>query len=119
MSEQIFKIDRAKWLNGASLKIVEMCNEQGEKCCLGFITQQYSKCKDEELLGISPEDVYFRKGIKFPPLFDGEGMSELCGEAMQINDNPFFTNEARERNLIQLFEQHGIKIEFHGEYPNE
>ena len=119
MTEQIFKIDRAKWLNGASRRPSEMCNEHGEKCCLGFITQQATNCKDEELAGISPDDAYFRTGVKFPPLFDSEGMSDLCGEAMQINDCEFKSPECREELLTELFQQHGIKIEFHGEYPKQ
>ena len=121
---QIFKIDRSKWLHGNHQNASKMCNEHGEKCCLGFITQQATNCTNEDMRNCyGPGDVQRHTKIKFDPLLRLHdngcyGISKLADLAMEVNDKKYKNPTHREVDLIQLFKDYGIHIEFHGEYPN-
>lgn len=108
-------IDRSKWRTGGWITKhnknttgcgdVALLNEEGNMCCLGFISRQQSKKSKEQ---------YFNRAIPSELSFVVTGLSyrtkdgsvldtDLSDAAMDINDNTKTTYKQKEKELIELF----------------
>lgn len=111
-----FIIDRSKWRTGSlsdvrtGLGNTVLKNHEGYMCCLGFICEQ-SGCKDI-MYRLSPY------ALDNPPSFLSQNNrdTKLTNDAMSINDDGEITPEEKEKVLTKLFKEHGIELEFVGEY---
>lgn len=111
-------IDRSKWRTGEYSKSATgkgadtaLLNEEGYKCCLGFITQQVTK---KGILGsYQPHDCEF--SIPLLNYKDGKMYenTELSKEAMAINDSDMRLEE-KEVALKKLFKNTPISLTFKG-----
>lgn len=113
-----FIIDRATWRNAKhGTGTVSLKNEEGYKCCLGFICEQSGIT--DICNRINPESLSQKDTKKVPFLVMGVKIgrhTDLSNEAMTINDSYFCSNEEREEKLKVLFAKYGIIIEFTGQY---
>lgn len=119
-------IDRSKWRTGNISETYEngktfhstgigetlLLNEEGFKCCLGFMTQQITKKK---VLGSGdPGDCTFSVPY-LNKLEDGCRMnSDLAEEAIYINDCDSTTLAQKETALKELFKNTPISLRFKG-----
>ena len=110
-----FVIDRTKWLRGKGTGI--LLNEEGCRCCIGFVGSQLG-IEDDDLLNI-----FCLRGV------DGIGsMARTCGfvhsssggvtdapfiqMAYELNDDFTLDDAARESKLIELFKANGHELVF-------
>jgi hypothetical protein len=111
-------IDRSKWRTGEYSsnatgmgEDTALLNEQGCKCCLGFITQQITK--KGILNSYQPRDCEF----SIPLLNYKDGTcyenTELSRDAMAINDSHIPLKE-KEVALKKLFKDTPISLTFKG-----
>ncbi len=114
-------IDRSKWRTATHGEgRTQLLNEEGYKCCLGFICQQVSRRKisensypcqiDRPVKGLSYKSNAFNKILD----------TELTSEAIAINDNEEINNKEREKQLKELFKKSGYyKLKFVGRYKRK
>lgn len=116
-------IDRSRWVSGSSadnnkvgLGRSMLRNKEGFMCCLGFI------CKARGIKYLY-EEMPARLDREIKDLteksYDGYSNTVLSLKAAKINDSPELSPEEREEQIIDLFSEHGIEIEFRGEYVHE
>ena len=122
MVEKEIVINRAKWRtasHGEGPTI--LLNDEGYKCCLGFLVGQTTKCKIKEF-------AYPSECSRPPKEFEPERTTrawggEHCLEnlAIRINDNYNLTDKQREEQLIKLFSQKSklYRLKFVGKYNHE
>jgi hypothetical protein len=115
MVEKEIVINRAKWRtasHGEGPTI--LLNDEGYKCCLGFLVGQTTKCKIKEF-------AYPSECSRPPKEFEREnckGNNCLETSAIRINDNYNLTDKQREEQLIKLFSQKSklYRLKFVGKY---
>ena len=139
-------IDRSKWRFGGvfwsadhikKIGITRLLNDQGNMCCLGFLSLACGY-KEEDISGyIDPEAIvrHQEAGNKFPQwaiktkeLWRENGWqsdyrafnSELISKMIRTNDMPksHLPHEEREVKLTDLFSEAGVEVTFTGEYPD-
>lgn len=110
-------IDRSKWRTGADscnstgTGSTLLLNDEGYKCCLGFVTQQATKKAIKNKL--SPASC----GYNVPDLTINGANTTLTSEAMRINDSVKTTPEEKEKALKKLFKNNSrYKLKFVGKY---
>lgn len=116
-------VDVDKWCRGGKGGKSALLNEEGNKCCLGFATEQLADCKlpAPERVGFFGTPVsYSRYAGKSVPLLT-EGWSSRSyihspglGEMMGVNDDPNITDSTRMRKLRALAKKAGFKFSFKG-----
>lgn len=110
-------IDRQKWLRGEGSSNSYLLRGKDRKmCCLGFLALQCGYTQDEIIHKESPSSV---GGLvtKFPSglvcLKRGITSNSIqCHRLMTCNDDELLSDEEREGQLIDLFHEIGIDIEF-------
>lgn len=118
-----FEIQRSKWRSGGDgdNKLGEgetqMLNIEGFMCCLGQIAIA---------LGIESSNLYQKAGpsscnidipfLTMPSQADNPKQkyiaNSLATDAMQINDNEYYSLEKREERLKKLFAEKGLTLKF-------
>lgn len=115
-----FVIDRTIWRCGKGSDprynrgegLTRLLNKEGYMCCLGQICKQIGY-DDEDIIDIGTP--YPLRRINHGVLLDDnyfDSFSSFFALAIQINDDPYITNEERERQLIELGKKSDIEIEF-------
>lgn len=121
---KVIKIDRSKWRTGGNSEhatgkgYTELINNDGYKCCLGFITQQQCKVNKNKLLNkIDPTELNFV--VKNLSEADEHSIiiTELTDRAMCINDCDYTTPQEKEKQLKELFKDK-YELEFYGDYTH-
>jgi len=116
------RINRAKWRTGkysdnkTGIGPTLLINSDGYKCCLGFIAQQVSHCKVNDLHSCGmPYELTFV--VKHLSVRSNSGLvnTDLAKEAVLINDNQETTPKQKEQKLKRLFKD-VYELEFFGEY---
>ena len=120
------KIDRKKWLRGnkdpqGNEASVYLWNKEcNAGCCLGHVIHQTNKVPYNNLHQLSsPEDFFHRTSILtnyYPEYYGDESAvanNSFAQLAMRVNDNKDYTEEHREKKLIELFLENGIILEFY------
>lgn len=114
-----FTIDRSKWRTGESGEFstgsgkTQLLNTDGFMCCLGQCLNQVGW--DDTLEIEEPDD----SGIGECAFVHESGYNtSLSKEAMKINDAEETTTQQKEEALTKLFNDHGLTIEFVGEFEN-
>lgn len=136
-------INRREWRRGGSnMALNEMYGDtvllsaNKMKCCLGFAClisgapessildkgepYQIKGGRDSisDIFGLLEggyeEDMEDDDGKQYTEVSDLHN-SDLTGDAIEINDNRYITEEEREAELTELFKKHGHTIEFYGE----
>lgn len=117
-------IDRSKWRTGNNLHSsfnstgygnTKLLNEEGYKCCLGFIASQATH---QKILN-SCEPTYCKYIIPELSYRDKYGYvinSTLADNAIKINDNGYTTPQEKEKSLKQLFKDSRYKLVFKGKF---
>jgi len=117
--EQIVKImklviDRKTWYRGKGSKDSRLLNNEGQKCCLGFLATACG-IEDEKIFNTSKCDFLdFEDVEKFPrTICDKLGYdTALTMSLYEINDSYYFDNIQREKLLTEQFVEAGIEVEF-------
>ena len=117
------RINRAKWRTGKYAKNKTgngptlLINNDGYKCCLGFIAQQVSHCKVNELYscGMPNELTFTVKNLSTKIENNRIINTDLTKYAVLINDNLETTPKQKEQKLKRLFKD-VYELEFFGEY---
>lgn len=114
-------IDRSKWRTGdisdnatGKGRNTRLLNEEGYKCCLGFMTQQITKKKISDVA--YPGNCDFSVpclNTKYC-LTSRYKNTELSSAAMDINDSHVTTLKEKEVALKELFKNTPISITFKG-----
>ncbi|UOF79562.1 hypothetical protein [Bacteriophage sp.] len=123
-------IERPKWNFGAEIgsearrvmgPLCYLLNGTGYRCCLGFAIQQlYRHYTGGEL----PAEAILWKNMPgkveasryTPELVEGTTDSAFSIIAARINDSVGEEHTEREHKLQKLFQEHGIELEFAGQY---
>jgi len=106
-----FFVDRCTWLRGSSNNSYLLDNN-GNRCCLGFVCTQLS-IKDYDMeLEAEPFDSS-NNTVLIPILLDeNHNNNILSRRAMIINDDGTINDHVREVKLERLFEEYGLRINF-------
>jgi hypothetical protein len=113
-------IDRSKWLRGEGAEDSYLFRpSDGKMCCLGFYG---SACKlnTEQMAArgtpynVSEPDKTWTASAHW--LFNSafSDASSTCFRLMEANDNEELPAEEREEDIIRLFAEHGVEVEFVG-----
>lgn len=117
-------IDRSRWRSGVEgqfqVGIGEtlLLNKQGFMCCLGFATLATGKVSESDIFktvfpcDLTTELSPYNKRSEYSDRYVD---TDLSDNAAAINDGNLPVEE-KEKELIKLFEIHGIDLEFIGEY---
>lgn len=117
-----FVVDRKTWARGKKGGL--LLSEDGEMCCLGFVSRQ-AGLSDGEICGIGTPDnvcsvgsekLYKKLGLITDSDSDPDVLidSEFCKKAMELNDSESIDDAMRESELAKLFCGHGLEIRFEG-----
>jgi hypothetical protein len=110
-------IDRKRWLRGD--RDSALLRPDGKMCCLGFLGLACGLTTADIYDIASPASVLNRE--KFPEfLFKPDAQSEaiymfnsgIAKQLMNINDLLELTDSEREAQLRDIFDLHGIEVEF-------
>ena len=142
MAKKKFTIDRKNWLTSQNLNKEEKkkgydrsCLKNphtGKMCCLGFICNQ-SGVSENYMLGIGdPRSLWYNEsnqklkeeleekiGFLLADKYDNKVNKSFVEEAISINDDSLKSISKKEADLIELFAEHDIELEFVGEYDVE
>lgn len=114
-----FTIERDKWLRGNESNSC-LLNDRGKRCCLGFFGQACGLTDNQLLSKSAPGNVgmigsdewnrtmFLKTGEDFVPYLHSMEANML----MRINDGTKYTDEERERLIIEEFAKLGIEVEF-------
>jgi len=123
MEKDYLIIDRTKWRTGCfnetrtGLGTTQLLNKEGFMCCLGFRCLQMGIPK-QHLMDVSMP-CNLSDNWTIPDLLNLDGYnSDFCDRATNINDNSSST-ESKEVDLIDLFSEKGITVEFKGKYKHK
>ena len=114
-----FVIDRNKWRNGdfgetrRGKGITYLKHRNGSMCCLGQCINQLEP--EVNLLNVgSPRRLKVHIPLFNKPnhMEDGFVNTKLSSFAMMINDDPNTPSEEKEKELMQLFNENELEIEF-------
>lgn len=113
-----FTINRSSWLRASTVETLgspSLLDENGNKCCLGFVCSQILKSDTWILDKADPSDMSIN--IKDFNVYVGGKFknSNLSLEAMLINDNPDINDNEREAKLKALFNRYNYDLEFKNE----
>jgi len=113
------KINREKWLRGGGLSYL-WSNDLKKGCCLGHAIHQTQRCSWNELNLLCDPHQFFKRKIDVlgltetnRPIYDDTYSSGFTVSAEHINDDATINDTEREKQLIKLFEQNKIKLEFY------
>lgn len=118
MAKKEIVINRAKWRTATHGEgTIELLNNEGYKCCLGFLVGQTTKCKIKDHCtpsSCSKPPKEFEKS----KAYECESIENL---AMGINDNKSLTDKEREKELKKLFSKKSklYKLKFVGKYNDK
>jgi hypothetical protein len=129
MERQKFIIDRSKWRSGGTGRNAvgeggtRLLNEQGFMCCLGQVCLQLGidesivkhRHTPEDILKLSTDEKNKLKELSLLKTTEKMTNSEFCYNLMNANDIANLTTANRELQLIHLFNQIDVDIEFKGE----
>lgn len=111
-------IDRAKWDRGISrIGKRALLNEQGGKCCLGFVCNALG-FSDEEIQNIFTPRLLFKKtkNSKLNSLIDEDNFhNPNTHHAMSANDSESLSEKDREYLIASNLAKIGFDVEFVGE----
>lgn len=134
----VLKIIRDEWARGGNNGLSSLLNDDGNKCCLGFAALQITGLTENQIRGYRefsefPSELFDKldtDGAPFCEVYEGEYSYDntientiFHDQAIKINDYrlgslvyaDIFTikSEAdREKLLIELFKEYGIKVQF-------
>jgi hypothetical protein len=120
-----FTVWRDKWLRGDP-KNSCLLNDQGCRCCLGFLGQEVDIADRHQLSVGLPHEVSYQSadaakkwpvGLLEATDADDDSSehfreSTVCNSIVHINDNKRLTDEERETKLTEQFASVGIDVEF-------
>lgn len=116
------EIKRDRWLRGEGSQYSWLLeSETRHMCCLGFMCLAFGFTEEDILRVRAPQETRIASedtGLDDNPLFTFHVdkaryiNSMLTDEAMNVNDDPDITDLEREEKLIEMFKDHGIKLEF-------
>lgn len=125
------KIDRSKWATGNPPDTSEdqdncLLNSNG-MCCLGFYARQAGYAAKTIRNKGMPADIWggeygekrdIAKGkIRMDGLVNSRGdNSKVASRLARINDSSRFTNEQREKKIIDIFKKLGTRVIFTGKH---
>ena len=100
--------------------ITSLENASGYRCCLGFVCAQ-AGVSEFKYVGdpdsLDDEDAGILEGLLTEKSSVGTYRNNrLTQRAMDLNDDPALSKEGREKRLTALFNEHGLKLKFIGEY---
>ena len=109
-----FTIVRSEWSRGKG-KDTCILNEMRERDCIGFFLKACG-ATDAQLLRLDePIDVIIKYGWE-SKLVEGCGevlfQTVICRAIISVNDNPILKDQERERQLISLFRQMNVNLNF-------
>ena len=113
-------IDRSKWRTGYCGKNrtgegdIRLLNNEGYKCCLGFICGRLKKgIKDF----FAPNELdYVVKDLSHKDIDGCIYDTDLTEKAIEINDNSDTTPQEKEKELKKLFKNSVYKLKFVGRF---
>jgi len=114
-----FTVERSRWRNAAhGIGNVLLLNEDGYKCCLGFVCEQLGvrsilNRSSPKTLEVPVDDFNHWDVVWGVSHWEN---TELSKKAILINDDVCLTDQEREAQLIELFKKHGHELIFTGEY---
>lgn len=138
-------IDRSKWRTGGNhiprypkesrtystgQGMTLLRNDDGFKCCLGFVCEQSLPESVEQLTNSAyPRTLSYRIGQAIPGMTEQVPSSlfvdrpsfvntQLADDAALINDNPYTSPQEKEAKLLELFQDSMFELEFVGEYSH-
>jgi len=112
-------IDRSKWYRGDGHKYSRLliadvtgapADALGKMCCLGFACLQLGGKTKEDIADLSRPE-----GLENTPMstLDSDCLPTTnLNEIVDVNDDPTYTEEAREAALIELFAKENIAVKF-------
>ena len=113
-----YTIDRKTWRRGGDkydekFGETSLLNPQGFMCCLGQCLLQEG-IEEDKLLNVGdPADAHVNSSfVHKSQSIEFYLNTPLAKDAMQVNDNPFFSDIEREEKLINLFKENNLEIEF-------
>jgi len=113
-----YTIDRQTWRRGGDSKESNdkfgntyLLNPKGFMCCLGQCLLQEGISKDRLLSIEIPQDVDLNSSF-VRRSFEGFLDTSLSIKAMAVNDDPSYSDKAREEELTKLFKQNNLELEF-------
>lgn len=118
MAKKEIVINRAKWKTATRGKgQTLLLNDEGYKCCLGFLVGQTTKCKIKGYCvpsSCSNPPKEFEKS-------EAHNEDSLENSAIDINDNLSLNDKEREKQLKELFSKKSklYKLKFVGKYNKE
>ena len=91
-------------------------NDEGYRCCLGFVCLAAGATREQIRGKIGPDDV----GVPIAGLTERSGIlvcsSQLTRQAMATNDTASTTPEEKEAKLLEIFEDSPYELEFVGKH---
>ena len=114
------QIDRAKWLRGDGGASLLLDPDTGAMCCLGFVCLAMGLPESAIRLRADPAqlETAARKAVPrltAPHQEDLYGLTPLSARAIRVNDDRFTADDRREAELVELFADADIALEFTGE----
>lgn len=113
-------VKRSNWRRGGSLidflvkyGRIRLLNDMGNKCCLGFASQQIGDLKDGDLLNRTYPSSLGIVVKDLSEIVNGDvENTEFSKEAVKINDSSIITDAEREAKLKELTIKHKCDFQF-------
>jgi hypothetical protein len=107
-------IDRSKWARGVGDGVGVMRNSEGKCCVIGFLGEACGvapECLIGKQYPISVEDSSSKGDPRWPTwLFSQSGLVKI--NISNQNDCDGIDDATREKQLTELFAEHGVEVEF-------
>lgn len=106
-------VDRKTWARGGINGNARLLNNEGCKCCFGFLAEQVGITLASMRNESSPSCTHLSPPSNIRFLLDEEGGDKAwVHEAMMVNDDEGILDGYRESELIRLFSENGIDLIF-------
>lgn len=117
-----FTVQRSRWYRGQGGSGSKLALEDGTMCCLGFLGRDCN-IPGEALLNVGTPDLVPTKEVEKWP----EGLVARMGDVkhtplpvttatgtqiIRVNDATYLTDDRREKELVRLFKQIDVDVEF-------
>ena len=108
-------IDRKKWYRGRGASGSSLLLSDGTMCCLGFYALSCGKTEDDisgkQLFAVG-QNTNCLVSAKGEAAWLGRKREGLCVGLASINDDVFISQQTRESQISEIFENNGVKVKF-------